>query len=89
MGRPDLIPSGAGGSLRTEYAVQWRWPDGSTSIAEFGWRAEDRRRAEYALASHPERVGSELLRREVRITGWTPVHVEQPGRRRIRTRRRR
>lgn len=74
--------------LRVEYAVRWRFQDGTVFVAEFGWRAEDRRRAEYALAAHPERVGSELLRREVRFSGWAPVYVEQPRRRRIRTRRR-
>lgn len=79
---------GEGGSLRVEYAVRWKWPDGSTTIAEFGSRREDQRRAEYTLAAHPERVGSELMYREVRVTDWKPVHGGVPARRRIRTRRR-
>jgi hypothetical protein len=68
-----------GGTLRTEYGVRWVRPDGQEHIAEFGHRIEDRRRAEYALAAHPELPKSELVRRTVRVSGWEPVPGELAG----------
>ncbi len=68
-----------GGTLRTEYGVRWVSLDGSEHIAPFGWRFEDRRRAEHALAAHPELPKSELVRRTIRVTGWEPVPGELAG----------
>ena len=69
----------SGGTLRTEYGVRWVALDGSEHIVPFGWRSEDRRRAEHALAAHPELPKSELVRRTIRVTGWEPVPGELAG----------
>ncbi|GAA1281192.1 hypothetical protein [Saccharothrix xinjiangensis] len=78
----------SGGTLRTEYAIRWTWPDGSRTLSMFGHRPEDKRRAEHTLATR-RHLDGELVHREVRITDWAPVHPEQPRQRRVRTRRRR